>query len=558
MRSVMDQILYRDIHDAMNNKKASKILQEHNISFGTDRVVRGLPSDINKKNVMRAIRCMARSGGYYNHPHHNSIHSMWDGSKSSALSSNYEPMSNINIGELQKRAHRVYMESIHAQALINSLRHLTIGAGLRLQSTPNAPLLNSTVDKIGDVSTRIEGLWDEWSTNTDVSLSGDQSYQQLEALRALHFYVFGEYFYVRRFSGRNPKLTIEIIDPRKVEQPPGDILETYEGLTKKERAHTIMDGIEIDEQRKKVALYVRCNGKHERVKFHDDKGRRVVAHGYVPHVDEPRVLRGIPPLSRAAHEFEKITDASLLELDSIGVNASIAMTVTADLGANNDIAVLDGIGKKLNTDYSNNDITNDYTNNYSTEHKNIEKGGLMIQKLPPGVKVQPFETRRPNSSFYEFLNKTMEYVAPAVGGFSLELVKMLFGQNFSASRASNDLSWKTFNFYNSIFAKDNAIDLYHVVNVNKSRVGIQSNTSDANMKAWTKSKWHGQIKPVFNPLQEAKASTEMIQSAISTVENESQRYAGVSSEYNFNRRIVEKKKEKAIADIDNDGVENVQ
>ncbi len=535
----------------MNPTKAIKILKENNLTYShANKIIVGSVKNGIDKNTQQAISCLANNNLSYYHPGH---YSNYTGAKSPSIFDRYGQNSPLDIDALQQRCEKVYRDSQFAQAIIFCLRIFTVNNGLRLQASPAAKLLKISQEKLHEFTAQAENLWNTYQNSKVSDYSMSSCYAQLQAQRAFHLYLFGEYFYIRRIERIKGKycLTSQIIDPRSITQPPREFVHKAE-----RKGGDIMYGIETDQRMKKTAIWIKNkkivnNRLFTRIPFYSSSGFEQLAHGFLPHENLAKVPRGLPVLSHSLHELEKVADAELFELDSMAVNASIAAfvkTASAGIQASDP---LDSLGDEFNYYDSENNYRLDRISanqgihtdrNFGTLHKNINKGGMLIQNLPPGVEIVPYDTKRPNLSFQAFIEKKMEYLAPATAGISLELVKQMFGQNFSASRASTDLSWKTFNFYNSIVAIDNQADYetFLKLKIANGEITIPYYTTDENKKAlWCKTIWHGQQKPTFNPQQEATASQVMVEQGFTTRENESQKYSSASAIDNINRLKTE-------------------
>ena len=438
-------------------------------------------------------------------------------------------------------------DSTHARSILKNIKHFAINSGLRLQSRPSAEILGITAESSMDFARRIEAAWRIWAQSKEASYDGGNSYQQLQGIAFFCMLVWGEFFAIRRWSSASNRinpLTIQLIPPHQVSQPTLDI------VARVERAgNTLRNGIELDVTGREVAIYVkqistRTGTTWTRIPCRSEKtGKQIVLHGFI--TEEVGQIRGTPFLAPILHDAEKITDMILFELDSAATNASMAGVVTSDKDAQIGAADFSAIGRP---GWQGTQLTStqgapaiDDPTPTVMPVRELDRGGIVNQALPPGYKYEGIDTRRPNLNIPEFVEKLMTYMSASIG-IPIELVQMKFGQNYSASKASIELGWRIFEYFGSEFSADFNQPNYEawieaeIASGNAIAPGWSSPRIRA---AWSHAAWLGLPIPSLNPAVETRAALERISGGLSNRELESEKLTGTSFTDNANRLTLE-------------------
>jgi capsid protein len=465
----------------------------------------------------------------------------FDGKKTRSL--DYPTLRGYDYSRLQERTYEAFWDSIHGRAAIKQMRSLTINTGLGLESQPQGKILNLSVEEIQNWSINTESLWNTWKKKKEVDYSRKNNFNQLESIAALSYLLFAEFFAILRYSSEKNRLnpiSIQLINPMLVRQP---FFNSKFFKEAQSRGNRIIDGIEINKKGEEIAIFIYnqkkpINKQYTRVAVKGPKSKLTfVLHGMLQ--EEEGQVRGIPPLSSIVHELSKITDAELFEMETMAANASIAGSIERDADVvNND--KLGVVGKPgWNTTTEQVEISNSTEPAYPqyTERR-IERGAFWTQKLEKGEKLKEFDTKRPNLNMQSFIEGIMEVACPAALGIAYEVVKMKFGQNYSASKGTLELTWRNIEFINSNFSSDFNQAIYEgwlMGEIATGRIIAPGYETPYGRAAWENAQWNGLPIPSLNPLQEAKASESLVLNGFSNREHESQRRSGTNFENNIER-----------------------
>ena len=322
-----------------------------------------------------------------------------------------------------------------------------------LEATPDSTILKISDEARRAITNRIESRFNLWANNKTCDVTRNNTLGQIERILFNNQLVKGDYFAILEFSDDptliNP-LQIKIIAPERVCNP----LDQKTIKAAENKGHVINSGIEIDENGKFVAIYVKnfdAKTKRrtwKRIEFYNPvTGRQVVVHGNQQRFGDE--VRGIPALAYVAHELEKVTDYSLLELMAAVANATIAAIVkpSDNAPATNPFPANAFVPPSLISSDEQQAATladtagdHGYTNIGKAVLKNT--GGLLVSSLNAGEDLVSHDTKRPNVNFGEFVDNVTKHLSASLS-IPFEVLLMLFGNNFSASRASLKLFWQS-------------------------------------------------------------------------------------------------------------------
>ena len=498
---------------------------------------------------------------------------------------NYETSWGSGIHAMRQRSIRAYWESMQARGIINRLVDTVINTGLSLESTPVSSILGLSQEQRKEISNIIEDRHNLWWNSKNCDLSRENTGGQIERISYRNELVKGDYFAALPFSN-DPTLTnplqIKIIKPELVSTPFDS--EIRNAIIR--RGHYIVDGVEFDQNDEEVAIYVRTrepgtmgfadiygglygsggsqvlyndgyggdgfgrgdlSGYFKWVRFPKYgpvSGRQILIHGKVQEFgNEPR---GIPALAHVAHELEKITDYSLLELMAAVANATTAMIVepgenapaTNPFPGNTFVPPsLVQTAEGLEADAS--AIDHGYTNLGKTVLQNT--GGLLVSSLNAGEKLVSHDTKRPNVNFNDFVDGISKYVSASLG-MPIEVLNMTFGKNFSASRASLKLYWQSVYTKRDDFISDFKTPIFNswlLGEVGTGNLILKGFEDPLFRAAWQSAKWIGMPSPSIDPKKEEDAARIRVAEGFTTREQEAQKRHGSSFDSNVERLASE-------------------
>lgn len=403
---------------------------------------------------------------------------------------------------LRKLSRIAQWQSNPAQEITRRFSDLVVGQGLRLEASP----VWRVVDPSGGVSDEQRA---EWSKNTEARYNLWCKSKELDEHKQFNAYQMeqqnyddllkdGEYFEIYRYnrSSRGNPLSIQRINADDVRTPTGSSVvgdnEEY-------------DGIEYNSKDQPVAyhIYNYATSQTIRVPRMGARSGRV----FVNHVKLGDKRRGIPLLADSIQQLTKLGDWSELEMQAAIVNALFAVWVSPPEDEDGQGTLTGGISKK--GDPSSSNITDEFWQ--SNDNINYDKGGVIVDRLPAGHKIESFDTKRPNLNFSAFYDAMLQDLS-ASKGLSLSVVKLKMEGSYSSARGELLLVWNTIMKMRANQAwSGNGIRykmwLWGEI-VRGTITADKWNTSDEMRDAWASAEWVGSQRPDIDPLRSVKAAVE--------------------------------------------------
>lgn len=442
----------------------------------------------------------------------------------------------LDFNALRTISRRNTFESDQARAITNRLDINVIGTGLKLSCTPTWELVQgqlSWTDEEKQKFTReIELRFFLWANSHEPDSTERMSLGELQSYMFSNLLKDGETFIILRYSPdktRISPLSLQFINPDQI----WDIDLMPESQIKLSADTYQQDGIEFDLSGKPLAIYVRAGAemKIQRVPFRGTE-RTFVLHPAI--ITEIGQVRGVSPVAMIAHDLEKLTDYSVAEVEAAVNNALIAGWIkpSDDANSSHPFAALAAQGAVKDTG-------ND------KGPTRVDKAGFWIQNLKAGEEMQSFDTKRPNVNFGTFVDSVCSYLTASLG-IPLEITKMMFNQNYSASRAALILYWQTVEKWRASIVSQFLHPVYKAwfsEEVKAGRINAPGfGDSPLLTEAWLTADWIGSSLPSIDPRAEAEADTIRLQQGATTYERNALKYNGSD----FRDNCEKQKKEKSL------------
>ncbi len=412
----------------------------------------------------------------------------------------YQGLNSNNNQTARERSRQAVNISPVAEATVNTISTLTVGYGLQLESQPAWRLIPSakswTDEMKSEWSKTAEARYKAWAKRKSSVYDQSMNRFQQEQQEFYDLCVDGEYFHIYRYNSNtklNP-MTIQIIRPEDVRTP------TYGSQVAKGNFEE--EGIEYNTKGQAVAYHVYDHS--------EQKTKRVIKNGtrsgrvFVNHVKLGKNRRGIGIISNMIAELVKLGDYELLELQAAVVNAMYAVWVETPTGEDGMPSLNGGIGSKAQTSttqVSHEDWENDRKN------LNYNDGGMVVDTLPGGYKMNSFDTKRPNVNFGAFTDALKKNLYSSKN-MPLSVIDKQFQNNYSASRGELILAWYEIEKYrfNQAFTNDTIYTMWLWGEVINGKIKAEGFLSDEEIReAWSGAKWIGNQRPDIDPLKSVKA-----------------------------------------------------
>jgi lambda family phage portal protein len=448
----------------------------------------------------------------------------------------YKSFSGADSTSLRTAARVAYWDSLQARALIGRLVDSVIGSGLTLEASPLWDMVapDWTEDQRRKWLRNVEMRWTLWSNSTDPDATGRMTLQQLQRFEFLNRLRDGETFPILRYQS-NPALSspvqIQMVDAEQVQ----DDFDSVTRVAVTARGNTMTDGIETDAFGREVAIYVRDPDTHKTVRVPvSGASRRFVLHPAI--FDAVGQVRGVSAIGHLIHDLQKLTDYSVLEIQAAVVNATIAAYIVPSANANASKVV----GAALRGTNPQAAATSSSEDKASTV--DLKRGGLFVQSLKAGEDLKSFDTKRPNGNFAAFCDTWTAHISMSLG-IPIEVLKMSFNANYSASRASLVLFWTVVEGWRDSCAAMFLNPIYAAWFAEEVAAGSISapgfGETPTLSRAWLNSDWLGSSKPSIDPQKEANAADVRIAAGLTTRTREAKIYNGSEFTDNVGRLKIE-------------------
>jgi lambda family phage portal protein len=382
-----------------------------------------------------------------------------------------------------------------------------VGSGLRCRPQPYWNL----IDPVGAIDPEARAAWVQnvdqryrlWSKSYAAEYNTCRNLPQLSRAAFDYLLQDGEYFALLRYANtaRANPLTIQLIPP-----------ENITGGWTNTPGNEVVNGIEYDVYGQAIAYFVYDDKTGETIRvsrFGPKSGRVIMIHNFLTTNEKQR--RGTPYLANCLQELIKLGHYEDLELQAAVVNALFAVWVEPPDDMDGEATIAAGSPKRSTAQteetISTDPETEEYTSRFNT--LDLTKGGVILDSLPAGHKVNSFDTKRPNSGFNNFFSAVKRNIA-ASRNMPLAVVDMEFNNSYSGARGELLLFWMSVDRFRKNHGYDFEDDVYQMWflgEVDRMRIpapGIYD--SKDLLLAYTNADWIGNQRPDIDPKKSVDAN----------------------------------------------------
>jgi capsid protein len=483
-------------------------------------------------------------GGNYFEGSHRSGGAQWPYGVSNAGRSRI-----LNHNRILLNARDAYHDSPQARAIVDRYADTVADTGLILELNPRPEILGISPEAAKKWARNVEARFDLWARSKKQHRSETLTWYQSQRLYQIFQHrdndIFVRLFYSSDKSLQN-SLQWEFIDPKQI------MGFGYTG-TGGHYLSDIYDGIERDGRGREKAyvVYIRKeDGTYDTVKISrkgEKSGRLHMLHGFNPEYAGQR--RGYSRIGFAIQGFENLTDFKSAHIKkAIAQSSIIAMMENKELDPSNvfeSILTKHGQGPAANQFGSNPEPSSDAENVttealarpecYQIPEATVDvPGSTIILNARRGDTLKPFAQNAPADSFDKFVDAFMYYLS-AAAGIPLEVVLMRFNANYSASRGTLILFWRTVMMWRDEWAADcgnPTVEMWAAEEIAAGRIQAPGFSDPVLRAAWLRCNWRGSPIPDIDPSRTAKARRENLSMGLSTGERESRNLNGSDFESN--------------------------
>lgn len=307
---------------------------------------------------------------------------------------------------IKARARYLEDNSDIAGAAIGGIVRNVVGTGIK----PQARTGNDELNK------QIENLWQEWTRADNCDVTGQQTFEELQALLLRRKIVDGEIL-IKKTVSKKGKF------PLKLQVIKSDLLSQYM-ITAPKTGNVIRSGVELDDHLKPLAYWIDKKSPDGFIQYDPDR----IPAGEIIHLwtrKQPDQIRGISDLAPIIKRLKDTQDYLDAETIAARIAACFSVFITTSTGTPGTVGRIgnnrDPEGKKL---------------------QSIRPG--MIKYLAPGEEVQTANPSRGMANARDYIS-IQERLAGAGLGLSYELMSRDFNKaSFSSARQGMLEDRKTF------------------------------------------------------------------------------------------------------------------
>ena len=419
---------------------------------------------------------------------------------------------NLDHREILKKSREVYHDSMEVSTIIQRKVDTFIDTGLILDPQPNYEILGITPEKAVEWSKYLKVRFHNWFSRKGCHRSEVHNGYQLQRLMMLCQQRDNDYF-VRFFYSRDRRLQnplqMQLIDPTQIQ---GDAYTITHG------PQFNVDGINRDAAGREVSYDIsQMNPKTGKYKIttvpaFDKSGRRMMLHAF--RSEYPGQQRGFSSISTILQRALDITSYQVSEVKKAIIQASITMTneSKSDRDASKpfeDLVNSGFSGPRSTTDgeapIQDNGINVDYVD---VPEATFTQPGVAVFNLKGKEQLKPFASTAPAEEYARFVDSLYSHLS-ANQSISKEVVLMLFGDNYSASRATLELCWRIAQIFRADLETDVLDIVVEMFVANEIALGRMKapGWSDPILRAaWMHNRWIGSPMPDIDPLKHSKSN----------------------------------------------------
>lgn len=306
---------------------------------------------------------------------------------------------------IRARARDLERNSDIAEAIIGPLERNVVGTGIRAQ----AKVLKSDGTEDDELNQQIEDLWNEWCRPRNCDVTGQQSFQEMQAMAIRRMLVDGGIIFIKTYTSDG--LVPFCLQAREV-----DDLDTSLNVTPGLGRNRVVGGIEMDQYNRPVAYYLKeytpdgfWTGKSQRI-----EAQRII---FLWRKTRPSQIREMSPLAKTLPRVRDVNEF----VEAVSVKERILACLSVF------------ITKQVPTGTLGRGIVGGKTDNQSGyQQRTIAPG--MIHELQPGEGIQAVQPSGQATSAKDFIS-TQQRLAGAGQGLSYEAVSRDMSQvNYSSAR----------------------------------------------------------------------------------------------------------------------------
>ncbi|MGF7431087.1 phage portal protein [Thermoanaerobacterium thermosaccharolyticum] len=382
----------------------------------------------------KAISVFSPAWAYRRVAWRNALRGFYDAGDTGRLNSGWTavnvPAEQVDQGQrdiIRARARDLERNSDIAEAIIGTLERNVVGTGIRVQ----AKVTKDNGEEDDELNQQIESLFNDWCRARNCDVTGQQSFQEMQAMAIRRLIVDGGIIFQKVYtnSGTVP-FSLQV---REVDE-----LDTSMNSLPGMNGNRIVGGIELDQYNKPVAYWLKqftpdgfWTGKSERI-----DAQRII---FLWKKTRPTQVREVSPLAKTLPRIRDVNE--FVEAVSVKerILACLAVFITKQTPT--------GLGRNVKVDQQS-----------GYQQRTISPG--MIQELQPGESVQAVSPSGQASNAKDFIS-IQQRLAGSGQGLSYEAISRDMSQvNYSSARQGLLEDQRTYSMWQQFLIEHFCYEVY--------------------------------------------------------------------------------------------------
>lgn len=436
-------------------------------------------------------------------------------------------------------ARNAYEESPAGRAIVRRHVDTVVDAGLKFKSKP-------LYDVIGISKEQAEKWADEFTQRFDLfmrskmfSSSGTMTGYQFQRHLMLQQFKDGEYFVVfnrKKISKKQiSQLSFQIVDNQQIGSNNLNGFGSYT-MTGGFNDFDFDKGVKRDHYCRELSYLVTWRKRNsERTEYEQKEvpaelpnGMIRMVHGFVQ--EQPNQLRGVSILAPVLQELQQLLDLDLAHImkaiqhsnfvlasETTGDEPSVDLFEGMNVGQGSMILDQDDPSIISSTESIGSDgSTLQYRE--MPEAQFHTPGSVSFFDLPKNNTVKLLDSKAPATGYGEFVENFLSYLSAACD-MSIDVLRMKFGSNYNANRATLILAWRIANIYRKELESDflrYVIEAFLEIEIASGRMSAKGFSDPVIRAAWMNGEWIGSPMPEMDPFKQMRANKGNLEIGVTT------------------------------------------
>jgi len=420
-------------------------------------------------------------------------------------------------------AKNAYYNSPYGRSIVRRKVDTEVGPGVVFRSKPIVSILGISEEVARKKATEITTRFGIYMSSKTCTSSGTMNGYQFQRHMSLAQHKDGEYFVIfnrNNIHGKRQisRLSAQPVDSLNVRGTGGitslggyNDIDTDLGIIRDEYCREIGYNVSIKKRLKDGTF-----AEKEKQIPSEVNGFIRMVHGFIQ--EEINQLRGIADLAPINQELSQVLDLDISIVQK-AVNQSGMVFAVESEGDESSVNPFEDlmVGQKsvaLDVEDPHSDTVskdsfgNEFTFKEMPEAQIQNPGSVMIYGLPPNQKINNLSNTAPMPGYGEFIENFISYLSAATD-MPIEMVRMKFGQNYSASRAVLVLAYRIARIYREELVSDLLkpwLEAWLECEIADGRISLPGFIDPVMKEAWINGDWIGEPMPEIDPLKQSVAN----------------------------------------------------